>query len=125
MPVILREVHLVIVSEFSVMCSLNNLMVKAGLSGLSIHYLGGMKVLLSFDDASSAELLRESKDVWSPWFTSLDSWKGQHLPFQIIAWLRIIGIPLHLSEVSVFNLVADQFGKVIHGSEISWNNRDF
>ncbi|MFS7972766.1 putative RNA recognition motif domain, nucleotide-binding alpha-beta plait domain superfamily [Helianthus anomalus] len=56
----------------------------------------------------------ESKVVWGPWFSRLDPWNGQSLPLERVAWLRLIGIPLHLFEPEIMVQVGELFGKVLH-----------
>ncbi|KAJ0789777.1 hypothetical protein HanPI659440_Chr05g0207461 [Helianthus annuus] len=79
-----------------------------------IQYLGGLSLLISFVDKASANSFLENRDVWGPWFTKVEVWKGQSLPMERVAWLKLIGIPLHLLDVDVFSLIGDLFGKVLH-----------
>ncbi|KAF5790238.1 hypothetical protein HanXRQr2_Chr09g0380801 [Helianthus annuus] len=79
-----------------------------------IQYLGGLSILVSFGNAASANKFLASRDVWNPWFSKLEAWKGQSLSLERVAWLNIHGIPLHLLEADVFNQVGEQFGKVLH-----------
>ncbi|KAF5781415.1 putative RNA recognition motif domain, nucleotide-binding alpha-beta plait domain superfamily [Helianthus annuus] len=80
----------------------------------NVQYLGGLSILISFHDEASANKFLESKVVWGPWFSRLDPWAGQSLPFERVAWLRMIGIPLHLYEPDVMVQVGELFGKVLH-----------
>ncbi|KAJ0466628.1 putative RNA recognition motif domain, nucleotide-binding alpha-beta plait domain superfamily [Helianthus annuus] len=80
----------------------------------NVQYLGGLSILISFHDAVSASSFLESKVVWGPWFSRLDVWNGQSLPLERVAWLRLIGIPLHLFEPDVMTQVGELFGKVLH-----------
>ncbi|XP_076905321.1 uncharacterized protein LOC143561050 [Bidens hawaiensis] len=104
--------------------NLKSLLKDAGIVGLNIHYIGGFHVYLAFDGLKAAEEFLKNKDIWAQWFTKLDEWRGQSLPFQRNAWLRVIRVPLHLSDEEVFNSVGSMLGKVIHKSQISWNNGD-
>ncbi|KAM0028546.1 hypothetical protein Hdeb2414_s0018g00515171 [Helianthus debilis subsp. tardiflorus] len=79
-----------------------------------IQYLGGLFLLISFVDVASANSFLENRDVWGPWFSKVEAWKGQSLPMERVAWLRLIGIPLHLLDADVFSLIGDLFGKVLH-----------
>ncbi|KAJ0476569.1 putative RNA recognition motif domain, nucleotide-binding alpha-beta plait domain superfamily [Helianthus annuus] len=84
----------------------------------NIQYLGGLSILITFHDVASAKNFLESKVVWGPWFSKLDPWNGQSLPFERVAWLRLIGIPLHLFEPEVMVQVGELFGKVLHAPKI-------
>ncbi|KAJ0717022.1 hypothetical protein HanPI659440_Chr13g0519001 [Helianthus annuus] len=79
-----------------------------------IQYLGGLFLLVSFIDEASATSFLDNKVVWGPWFSKVEVWKGQSLPLERVAWLRLIGIPLHLLDADVFSLIGDLFGKVLH-----------
>ncbi|KAF5773317.1 hypothetical protein HanRHA438_Chr13g0597921 [Helianthus annuus] len=79
-----------------------------------IQYVGGLSLLISFRDKDSANRFLDSREVWDPWFSKLEVWKGQSLPFERVAWLKIHGIPLHLLETDVLRQVGDLFGKVLH-----------
>ncbi|MFS7905684.1 hypothetical protein Hanom_Chr01g00050581 [Helianthus anomalus] len=70
--------------------------------------------MISFPNEPSARIFLESKNVWGPWFSRLDMWVGQSLPLESVAWLRILGIPLHLLDADVLSQVGESFGKVLH-----------
>ncbi|KAF5765496.1 putative RNA recognition motif domain, nucleotide-binding alpha-beta plait domain superfamily [Helianthus annuus] len=80
----------------------------------SIQYLGGLSLLISFHDKEAANKFLDLKVVWGPWFSRLDPWTRQSLPFERVAWLRLSGIPLHLFEPDVMIQVGELFGKVLH-----------
>ncbi|KAJ0759799.1 putative RNA recognition motif domain, nucleotide-binding alpha-beta plait domain superfamily [Helianthus annuus] len=79
-----------------------------------IQYLGGLSLLISFVDEAAAKCFLENRDVWGPWFTKVEVWKGQTLPMERVAWLRLVGIPLQLLDIDVFSLIGGLFGKVLH-----------
>lgn len=110
--------------ELDILRNQKSLLKDVGVSGLNIHYIGGLHVLLAFDVLTDAVDFRINKAVWEKWFTKLDDWHGQSLSFQRITWLRVIGVPLHLSDEVVYKLLGGSIGKVIHKSQVSWNNGD-
>ncbi|KAJ0611547.1 hypothetical protein HanHA300_Chr01g0017001 [Helianthus annuus] len=79
-----------------------------------IQFLGGLSVLISFREEPASRLFLESKELWGPWFSKLSVWEGQSLPFEKVAWLRVIGLPLHLLNRDVIKLVGEPFGKILH-----------
>ncbi|KAJ0464095.1 hypothetical protein HanHA300_Chr14g0523141 [Helianthus annuus] len=79
-----------------------------------IQDLGGLSLLISFKDEAAAKGFLENREVWGPWFTKVEVWKGQTLPMERVAWLRLIGIPLQLLDSDVFSLIGGLFGKVLH-----------
>ncbi|MFS8024144.1 hypothetical protein Hanom_Chr16g01459781 [Helianthus anomalus] len=54
-----------------------------------------------------------------------DTWEGQVMSFETIAWLRIHGVPVHLAENWVFDYVAGQFGTVVHPAQLDMDDDDF
>ncbi|KAJ0467684.1 hypothetical protein HanIR_Chr14g0688001 [Helianthus annuus] len=107
--------------------ALNNIhsyLAKAGYSEFSLSYLRGLSMLLKFANESDSNDLVCNHDLWSLWFSSLDPWVGQSLPFETIAWLRIIGVPIHLAEDHVYNEIAGRFGKVVHESQRTLEDKD-
>ncbi|KAJ0715098.1 putative RNA recognition motif domain, nucleotide-binding alpha-beta plait domain superfamily [Helianthus annuus] len=79
-----------------------------------IQYLGGLSVLISFRDEESASAFLESKELWGPWFSKVAIWEGQSLPFERVAWLRFLGVPLHLVDPEVLRMIGESFGKFLH-----------
>ncbi|KAM0017660.1 hypothetical protein Hdeb2414_s0027g00690551 [Helianthus debilis subsp. tardiflorus] len=52
--------------------------------------------------------------IWSPWFSKLDPWRGQTLPLERVAWLKLSGIPIHLFYSEVMGQIGELFGKILH-----------
>ncbi|KAJ0897269.1 hypothetical protein HanRHA438_Chr08g0343801 [Helianthus annuus] len=97
---------------------------EAGFSDFKIHYLGGLSLLVSFDDdIGDADFLLDV-NKWSRWFSSLDMWAGQSMQYERVVWLKFHGMPLHLAENKVFDETAGLFGKVIHNSQFSPLDKD-
>ncbi|KAL9992600.1 hypothetical protein Hdeb2414_s0006g00188401 [Helianthus debilis subsp. tardiflorus] len=90
----------------------------------NLFYLGGLSIMISFSDESPATAFLESKNLWGPLFSKLDMWVGQSLPLERVAWLRILGIPLHLLVEDVLTQVGDLFGKVLHVPRILYGVQD-
>ncbi|KAJ0558123.1 hypothetical protein HanIR_Chr07g0332851 [Helianthus annuus] len=80
----------------------------------NVQYLGGLSLLISFHDEESMKAFLDRKNIWELWFSKLDPWKGQTLPFERVAWLKLVGIPLHVMDADVLSQVGARFGKVIH-----------
>ncbi|KAM0000278.1 putative RNA recognition motif domain, nucleotide-binding alpha-beta plait domain superfamily [Helianthus debilis subsp. tardiflorus] len=80
----------------------------------NIQYIGSLSLLISFHDEESVNRFLELKNIWEPWFTKLDPWRGQTPPLERVAWLKLSGIPLHLFESDVMGQVGEMFGKVLH-----------
>ncbi|KAJ0559311.1 putative RNA recognition motif domain, nucleotide-binding alpha-beta plait domain superfamily [Helianthus annuus] len=89
-----------------------------------IQYLGGLSVLISFREEGLASIFLESKDLWGPWFTKVAMWEGQSLPFERVAWLRFLGVPLHLVDPEVLRTIGESFGKFLHVQKSFGEDRD-
>ncbi|KAF5817421.1 hypothetical protein HanXRQr2_Chr02g0052801 [Helianthus annuus] len=83
-------------------------------SYVRLQYLGGMSLMVSFGSSEEAETFLSNKDLWGPWFSSLDLWVGQVLAVERIVWIRIQGIPVHLFGSEVFRKIGDLFGKTVY-----------
>ncbi|MFS7968921.1 hypothetical protein Hanom_Chr09g00803131 [Helianthus anomalus] len=79
-----------------------------------IQYLGGLSILISFGDDPSSNKFLSARDVWGPWFSKLEAWKGQSLSLERVAWLNVHGISLHLLEEGIVKQIGELFGKVLH-----------
>ncbi|KAJ0539872.1 hypothetical protein HanHA300_Chr08g0291461 [Helianthus annuus] len=97
---------------------------EAGLSGFKIHYLGGLSLLISFEDDIDVGDFLLNVSVWSRWFSSVDMWARQTMQYERVAWLKFHGMLLHLAENKVFDDVAGMFGKVIQKSQLSLEDND-
>ncbi|KAJ0557817.1 putative RNA recognition motif domain, nucleotide-binding alpha-beta plait domain superfamily [Helianthus annuus] len=100
--------------DIETLVDFHRLMRIAKIAYYRIHYLGGLSILVSFVDEEAAGLFLESQRVWGPWFSKLDPWKGQTLPLERVAWLKVSGVPLHLVDPDVLVLIGELYGKVIY-----------
>ncbi|KAJ0851033.1 putative RNA recognition motif domain, nucleotide-binding alpha-beta plait domain superfamily [Helianthus annuus] len=91
---------------------------------VSLKYVGGLYMLLIFDGSEEAVRFKEHNPGVKVWFSWLEVWKGQALPFERITWLKIMGVPLHLVNVEVFDSIGRLFGKVVHTSKMSNEVKD-
>ncbi|PWA48714.1 nucleotide-binding alpha-beta plait domain-containing protein [Artemisia annua] len=80
----------------------------------NVQYLGGLELLISFDDQELALLVLEAANKDNSKFSSACLWRGQSLSYERLAWLNIKGIPLHLFTHEIVNLVGGTFGKVVY-----------
>ncbi|KAJ0570452.1 hypothetical protein HanHA300_Chr05g0178161 [Helianthus annuus] len=82
-----------------------------------VQYMGGLYTLVYFPDAVEAESFRIKIKTNKKVCLSVESWMGQTLPFERLAWLRIQGVPLHLLDNVVLNRISERFGKVVHEAQ--------
>lgn len=81
-----------------------------------LQYLGGLNMLLVFNDEHEAGFFLRNKSIWEGWFSSLEMWIGQSIPFERVAWVGLFGIPLHLASAEVVNKVGAKIGKLVSPS---------
>ncbi|KAJ0669596.1 hypothetical protein HanPI659440_Chr17g0702921 [Helianthus annuus] len=90
---------------------LKGMMERAGM----VQYVGGMVIMVSFKfDEEVERFLALSKEKGET-FQSVEKWVGQSLPFERIAWLRVLDIPLHLLDNVVIDRIEERFGRVVQG----------
>ncbi|KAJ0805831.1 putative RNA recognition motif domain, nucleotide-binding alpha-beta plait domain superfamily [Helianthus annuus] len=112
------------VLDLQILRKLNIFLWEAGFKEVGIQYIGGFSVLLSFNIASDASGFMDNKEVWKDWFSKVDIWKGQSLPFERLAWINIFGVPPHLLDSLVFDGIGRKYGKIAQGSQLSENDDD-
>ncbi|KAJ0937293.1 putative RNA recognition motif domain, nucleotide-binding alpha-beta plait domain superfamily [Helianthus annuus] len=110
------------VVDFTTLRNFRYITKEAGIRDFELKYLGGLYLLIHFKGSYSKKEFLENQTQWRKWFSFLDDWTGQSLPFERIAWLRIYGVPPHLWDRAVFDMVGNKFGKVVHPSQVSWND---
>ncbi|KAM0039489.1 putative RNA recognition motif domain, nucleotide-binding alpha-beta plait domain superfamily [Helianthus debilis subsp. tardiflorus] len=104
--------------------SIKTLLKDAGFEGACIQYLGGLSVLIAFDNEVSMSKLLNEKETWGQWFSSFQPWIGQALHYERLAWVNILGVPPHLVSRSVFNLIGSKYGKVVFSSQFLESDGD-
>ncbi|PWA67537.1 nucleotide-binding alpha-beta plait domain-containing protein [Artemisia annua] len=80
----------------------------------NVQYMGGLDLLISFNEPEKALLVLEAAKKDDALFSSVCLWKGQSFSFERLAWIKVKGIPLHLFTNDVLNLVGGMFGKVVY-----------
>ncbi|KAJ0809398.1 putative RNA recognition motif domain, nucleotide-binding alpha-beta plait domain superfamily [Helianthus annuus] len=104
--------------DLKLLRNLNSILAEHGVTGVSLSYLGGLAMLLNFDKEECCVNFLLDNLVWKEWFSNLDPWEGQSLPFERLAWVKIQGVPIHLADNDVLNNIAEHYGKVVHGSQM-------
>ncbi|KAL4583360.1 hypothetical protein LXL04_007931 [Taraxacum kok-saghyz] len=85
-----------------------------GLGECSIRYVGGLSVLLQFNNQVIADcFLRNQKVNWSAWFTWLKAWDDSFMNGSKATWLKISGVPVSCWDSGMFSLIAGRFGRVL------------
>ncbi|KAM0057469.1 putative RNA recognition motif domain, nucleotide-binding alpha-beta plait domain superfamily [Helianthus debilis subsp. tardiflorus] len=64
------------------------------------------------------------KGAWLSCFDRLETWKGDVLEFERVAWVKMHGVPLTLSCSHVFDEIASRFATVIQSAQFSEEEGD-
>ncbi|KAD7477719.1 hypothetical protein E3N88_00855 [Mikania micrantha] len=108
------------VKEVWMLNEITSIVRSMGVMNAEFRYLWGLKVLITFNSTVEARrLVLEGKEQWSKHFVNLEVWDGQLIKFERIAWLKIMGTPIHLWDARVFNQIGESIGKVVIKSEAS------
>ncbi|MFS7928713.1 hypothetical protein Hanom_Chr04g00324011 [Helianthus anomalus] len=90
-----------------------------------VSYLGGLKCMIVFKEKGQAmEFIKSGEDERSQLISSAVLWKGQDLQYDRLAWVKTIGIPIHLRDSKLYNAVGGCFGRVVGLSDFSWVDID-
>ncbi|KAF5795124.1 hypothetical protein HanRHA438_Chr08g0347431 [Helianthus annuus] len=114
----------VTVKGYTELISLRSLLKAMFQHSIQIHYVGGFTVLLVFRDKVERDSFLEDNVGWEVFLDSCVTWNGQILDVERIAWLKLHGVPLTLAKPQVFDVIASNFGKVIHSAQFEEEGRD-
>ncbi|KAJ0751173.1 putative RNA recognition motif domain, nucleotide-binding alpha-beta plait domain superfamily [Helianthus annuus] len=91
--------------------------------GLKLKYLGGLKVLLCFNNPMEAEEFRWNMvNEWEKWFSRLYIWEGLPPIFERVAWIKILGVPVCLWDRHVFNKIGERCSRLLVKSDAEATN---
>ncbi|KAF5774903.1 hypothetical protein HanRHA438_Chr13g0616521 [Helianthus annuus] len=85
---------------------------------VSLKYVVGLHMLLIFENSEEMIKFKDFNPCGKDRFTCTEIWKGQSLPFERVAWLNIMGVPLHLMSNETFDSAGRLFAKVVHASSV-------
>ncbi|XP_022003420.1 uncharacterized protein LOC110900868 [Helianthus annuus] len=91
-----------------------------GYSMYPVSYLGGLKCMVVFKTKREAvEFLDNSGYGRDQLVESASLWTGQDMQYDRLIWLRITGIPIHLRDSKLYDMVGGCFGRVVGESDFS------
>ncbi|KAI3673217.1 hypothetical protein L6452_39333 [Arctium lappa] len=93
---------------------LSDFCLAVGLSNFSIKYLGGLEICLTLENLeTTSNILKDPNHGVRQWLWKIRKWEKDFEPQGKLAWLSIIGVPVHLWTRSVFTYVAERWGQVV------------
>ncbi|KAJ0876872.1 putative RNA recognition motif domain, nucleotide-binding alpha-beta plait domain superfamily [Helianthus annuus] len=109
-------------NSINILRTFHILLKRAGINNTTFQYLGGCNLMLVFESREEANVFMGNKTQWGEWFCRLVRWEGQSFPYERIAWLKILGVPLQLMQNKLFNDIGAQYGKILHPSQFEGND---
>ncbi|MFS8034640.1 hypothetical protein Hanom_Chr17g01583491 [Helianthus anomalus] len=107
------------VNSFDILSTLNCLLKDNWKGKYNIKYVGGLFVLVVFENRVQRDEFLGNKELWKNWFSWAEFWSGQALVVDRIVWLKITGLPIHIAEAKVFDDIAGLFGEVVQSADFS------
>ncbi|KAJ0738095.1 hypothetical protein HanLR1_Chr06g0214251 [Helianthus annuus] len=111
--------------DLNTLTSLKEWLFSVRLGNVHIRYVGGLSVVLVFEDNVSMLEFLNTKEVWNPVFSSLVIWDGQRSNLERLAWIKIFGLPLFLFDKYVVDRIRSKFGRVVQSVQADENLEDF
>ncbi|KAJ0714174.1 putative RNA recognition motif domain, nucleotide-binding alpha-beta plait domain superfamily [Helianthus annuus] len=119
-----RSIHGVL-KELGSLKSLEITLSRRGLNNFGLSYVGGLNVLLTLGNPELVrEVMANFSAVLSDVFSAFNVWRGDEIPADRVVSLRIAGVPVHLRDNSVYDMIGGLFGKVVQESSFSWSVSD-
>ncbi|KAM0010509.1 hypothetical protein Hdeb2414_s0074g00775201 [Helianthus debilis subsp. tardiflorus] len=104
---------------------LKDWLMSVRLANVGIRYVGGLSVVLVFEEKERMAEFFSTKEVWNLVFDSLGIWEGQRLQVGRIAWLKCFGVPLCLFDTRVMDSIGSKFGRVVQSVQIDDSIEDY
>ncbi|KAI3732180.1 hypothetical protein L1987_63379 [Smallanthus sonchifolius] len=81
------------------MANFHSLLSSSGYENTPSLYVGGLKVMLVFKDRNIAmNFMNREYELWGKALVSVNLWEGQYIPFDRLACLKVVGVPLLLRD---------------------------
>ncbi|XP_023763922.1 uncharacterized protein LOC111912416 [Lactuca sativa] len=102
------------VESFQALMNVKAFQEVEGCPSIQLRYLGGLKMLLEFEDIAVKEkFLNEGREIWQPWFKTVSAWEEGINFNERIASLIIQGVPQHAWCEEAFSIIANSWGSVV------------
>ncbi|KAJ0734553.1 hypothetical protein HanPI659440_Chr11g0421411 [Helianthus annuus] len=110
--------------SFAVLQSIKSILVEMKLQEGTIRCLGGLRILIIFKNKEHAAMALDEIVGRNDLFSEPEIWEGQTNMFERIAWLKVYGIPLCITDNKVVNDVGNLFGEVIKPARVERDGLD-
>ncbi|KAL4584212.1 hypothetical protein LXL04_008804 [Taraxacum kok-saghyz] len=111
--------------DYAMLRGFQNSFVAEGWSDVACRYLGSLYILLEFKEERVAlEYMRNEKDNWSQWFSSVATWNKDFRVQERITRICITGLPPQAWAQETFSEVAKVLGEVLEPERCLATNWD-
>ncbi|CAH1416752.1 unnamed protein product [Lactuca virosa] len=108
------------VTSFDLLNDLPNLLNADGCIPCQVFFAGGLKVLLKFHVQGDATGYLNNEYRWNRWFKWLKLGFNEELQFERQAWVKIIGLPIHLRSDANVTSIVSSLGKILEVDGQNW-----
>lgn len=98
---------------------------EAGFPNVAVSYIGGLKVMLVFNNPDQAmDFMKNHGQSGEKFLNDVSIWDGQEVPFDRVAGLKVVGLPIMLRDSTNYDKIGEIFGEKICSSNFSWKDMD-
>ncbi|KAL4589709.1 hypothetical protein LXL04_002617 [Taraxacum kok-saghyz] len=90
----------------------------------NVYYTGGLGVSMRFSEPEDAKKFLEDEKTWSRWFKELRYGSGEIGDFKILAWIKVVGLPVTLESMDNLESIGNTLGRTLEVGELTWNKFD-
>nr|GEY94854.1 hypothetical protein [Tanacetum cinerariifolium] len=101
------------VNEFSSLSNLNMVLDTEGFTDITIKYMGGVWVLISFQSIMAKENLLSHVGAGS-WFSSIQQASDSFHTDERVAWIDIEGVPVMAWSTNTFTKITSKWGDLLY-----------
>lgn len=112
------------VRDFDTICNFPSANAMEGNDIFEIKYFGGVFVALKLLMGRVFEVFKANKNHRSKWLNRLDLARKNIVRFEIIAWIKITCLPISSREEANFDIIANNFRKILVHSKSFCSNND-
>ncbi|CAI9260665.1 unnamed protein product [Lactuca saligna] len=113
------------VKNFQHLSNLPKLLNADGKLPCQVFYAGSLRVIMKFSVHNAATVYLQNEHTGNRWFKWLKPGIVEEFPFERIAWVNFICLPIHLRFEENVNLIASKIDKVIETeSSQNWHSID-
>ncbi|GKB17945.1 RNA-directed DNA polymerase, eukaryota [Tanacetum coccineum] len=112
----MKNVILVKVRDVNLILNINNVLRKEGLFDFQCKYIGGLWLLIEFENSDSCHSLQSNKEMaW--FFTQMKPGSQTFKVDERVVWIKIDGLPLNAWTSQAYKKIASNWGRPLFVDE--------